>query len=173
MCDRSFTEPFFNTAPYVIHENGIWKMWYISCTGWQTVNDYPEPSYHVKYAESEDGINWQRNGTVCIDYDERAGAIGRPCVLKNGDGYEMFFSYRQTENYRTAKGKGYQIGRAFSSDGISWVKDYDNVGITLSESGWDSEMMEYCHVFTHKGTDYMLYNGNGFGYSGFGYATRK
>lgn len=172
VCDRSFEEPFFNTAPYVIYENGIWRMWYISCTGWQTVHDYPEPSYHVKYAESNDGITWQRNGIVCIDYDERATAIGRPCVLKKGNGYEMFFSYRQVEGYRTDKGKGYQIGRAFSFDGISWEKDYDHVGIGLSESGWDSKMMEYCHVFNHNGIDYMLYNGNGFGSEGFGYAVR-
>ncbi|UPT67105.1 MAG: hypothetical protein M0D57_22315 [Sphingobacteriales bacterium JAD_PAG50586_3] len=82
VCDRSVEEPFFNTAPYVLIEGGRWKMWYISCTKWQKINNYPEPSYHVKYAESANGINWERNGTVCIDYDEFAKAIGRPCVLK-------------------------------------------------------------------------------------------
>ena len=30
--DRAIDEPFFNTAPYVIKENNIWKMWYVSCT---------------------------------------------------------------------------------------------------------------------------------------------
>ena len=57
VCDRSLEEPFFNTAPFVMIENGLWRMWYISCTQWQTINNYPEPSYHVKYAESKDGYS--------------------------------------------------------------------------------------------------------------------
>lgn len=173
VCDRSMEEPFFNTAPFVIVENKLWRMWYISCTSWQIINNYPEPRYHVKYAESKDGINWERKGVVCIDYDEKAKAIGRPCVLKKGEVYEMFFSYRDIENYRNERGKGYQIGKAVSVNGIHWKKKYTETGISLSATGWDSEMMEYCHVFEHKGIDYMLYNGNDFGKQGFGFAIRK
>jgi hypothetical protein len=40
----------------------------------------------------------------------------------------------------------------------------------VSEEGWDSEMMCYPYVFDHKGERYMLYNGNGYGKSGFGIA---
>jgi hypothetical protein len=65
--DRSVDEPFFNTAPWVLVEDGLWRMWYISCTGWERVNGWPEPSYHVKYAESDDGIRWRKTGRVCID----------------------------------------------------------------------------------------------------------
>ncbi|UPT67106.1 MAG: hypothetical protein M0D57_22320 [Sphingobacteriales bacterium JAD_PAG50586_3] len=85
----------------------------------------------------------------------------------------MYFSYRDTVNYRNEKGKGYQIGKAVSSDGIIWEKQYDKTGITLSDLGWDSMMMEYCHVFEHNGYLYMLYNGNNFGSDGFGYAVIK
>lgn len=173
VCDRSLQEPYFNTAPFVILENKLWRMWYISCTSWQFINNYPEPQYHVKYAESTDGIHWERKGIVCIDYDEVAKAIGRPCVLKKGEEYEMFFSYRGIENYRNEIGKGYQIGKAVSVNGIQWEKKYAETGISLSSEGWDSEMMEYCHVFEHKGIDYMLYNGNDFGKQGFGFAIRK
>ena len=173
ICDRDLDEPFFNTAPFVIKENDLWRMWYISCTGWKLINGYPEPSYHVKYAESLDGIIWKREGITSIDYDNEAKAIGRPCVIKKDKLYEMFFSYRDTLNYRTEKGKGYQLGKAISVDGIHWEKKYDQTGIELSENGWDSIMMEYCHVFSHKGIDYMLYNGNDFGKEGFGYAIRK
>jgi hypothetical protein len=172
ICDRNIIEPYFNTAPYVIKENDMWKMWYISCTGWEIIDNYPEPSYHIKYAESTDGILWERLGQVCLDYDDIAKALGRPCVYKSQDKYEMYFSYRKTNHYRQNKEDGYKIGFAKSENGISWVKLYDEVGISLSEDEWDSQMMEYCHVFEHKGIQYMIYNGNGFGKEGFGYATK-
>ena len=43
-------------------------------------------------------------------------------------------------------------------------------GIDASDSGWDSEMIEYPCVFDAAGTRYMLYNGNGFGKTGIGLA---
>lgn len=172
ICDRSINEPYFNTAPYVINEDGKWKMWYISCTEWKIINDYPEPSYHIKYADSEDGIYWNRQSNIAVDYDERASALGRPCVIKEDGLYKMYFSYRKTDQYRVSAGSGYKIGLAVSSDGLIWKKNYEETGIALSASGWDSMMMEYCHVFNHKGIQYMLYNGNGFGKDGFGYATK-
>jgi len=172
LLDRSINEPYFNTAPFVIHDEGIWKMWYVSCTGWEMINDYPEPLYHVKYSESEDGINWSKPGKVCIDYDNIMKSIGRPCVIKKRDKYEMYYSYRDTVNYRKERGKGYQIGKAISDDGVNWTKTVNETGITLSDDGWDSIMMEYCHVFLHNNTEYMIYNGNGFGEDGFGYAIK-
>lgn len=171
ICDRMFDEPFFNTAPYVILDNGIWRMWYISCTGWKMINNYPEPMYHVKYAESTDGINWKRTGIVCIDYTEFAKAIGRPCVLKIQDGYEMYYSYRSLLNYRSDKVMSYRLGYATSKDGLVWDRKDNQVGIDRSDSGWDSEMIEYCHVINMSSSKkIMLYNGNGFGKTGIGYA---
>lgn len=172
ICDRSMEEPYFNTAPYILQYGNTWKMWYISCTEWKIIHEYPEPSYHIKYAESQDGIVWKREGIICLDYDEVAKALGRPCVIKKNGGFEMFFSYRNTDQYRTSKNAGYKIGYATSEDGVSWDKRYNETAIFLSETGWDSNMMEYCHVFEHKGIDYMIYNGNDFGKDGFGYAVR-
>lgn len=172
ICDRSINEPYFNTAPFVIFEKEKWKMWYISCTGWKRINNYPEPSYHIKYAESDDGINWNKEGVICLDYDENAEALGRPCVIKQNDNFVMYFSYRKIDQYRVSANNGYKIGLALSSNGINWKKDYDNTGITLSDTGWDSLMMEYCHVFEHLGIHYMIYNGNEFGKEGFGYAIK-
>lgn len=172
ICDRSLEEPFFNTAPYVIREPNRWLMYYISCTGWQIIDDYPEPSYHIKMAESQDGIHWKRDGIISLDYDEKAKALGRPCVIYKDGQYQMYFSYRNTNQYRISADSGYKIGFATSNDAVQWEKKYDETGIGLSDSGWDSKMMEYCHVFEHKGIQYMLYNGNDFGKEGFGYATR-
>jgi hypothetical protein len=170
VCDRSLHEPYFNTAPCVLYIDGIWKMWYISCTKWQIVNNYPEPQYHVKYAESQDGVNWVKKNIVCIDYDDWAEAIGRPSVIYEDNVYKMFYSYRRLKDYRTDKNASYRIGFAVSKDGIHWEKHNEQAGISFSEEGWDSHMMEYCHVVKIRDRYLMFYNGNGFGQSGFGYA---
>jgi hypothetical protein len=172
VCDRSLKEPFFNTAPFVMIENGIWRMWYVSCTGWEYINNYPEPKYHVKYCESPDGIMWLKKGIVCIDYDTASEAIGRPSVLKEDGIYKMYYSFRKIKNYRSDRNNSYRIGYAESNDGIIWNKLNNKAGISRSENSgdWDYEMMEYCHVFNNGGKKIMIYNGNGFGKTGFGYA---
>lgn len=167
LLDRSIDEPFFNTAPCVLREADRWRMWYVSCTGWESSSD---PRYHVKYAESLDGITWRRTNHVCIDYDERTGAIGRPCVYKDGDRYKMLYSYRGVRDYRTDRTQSYRLGYAESADGITWTRRDDDAGIERSESGWDSEMMEYCYYYTAGDRSYLFYNGNGFGKTGIGYA---
>jgi hypothetical protein len=170
ICDRDINEPYFNTAPYVIKDGSEWKMWYISCTKWHIINGHTEPQYHVKCASSEDGIHWNKKGIICIDYDETAEAIGRPSVIKENNIYKMWYSYRFLLDYRTDRQKSYRLGYAESKDGIKWERKDSEVGIAKSEEGWDSQMIEYCHVINLKGKKYMFYNGNGFGKSGFGYA---
>jgi hypothetical protein len=143
-------------------ENGKWRMWYLSCTEWEMVNGVPKHKYHIKYAESADGINWLREGKVAIDYaQDNEHAISRPSVIHDPDGWKMWYSYR---------GQSYRIGYAESADGINWTRMDDRVGIDVSKTGWDSEMIEYPFVFDHDGKRYMLYNGNNYGITGFGLA---
>lgn len=170
ICDRSFDEPYFNTAPCVLLDGGTWRMWYVSCTGWETIEGHPEPLYHVKYAESSDGVRWRKTGRVCIDYDERTGAIGRPCVFKDGETYRMIFSYRGVRGYRTNPDASYRFGYAESADGLHWTRRDEEAGIGRSETGWDSEMVEYCYLWKGAGRTLLFYNGNGFGKTGIGYA---
>jgi hypothetical protein len=169
--DRTHLEPHFTAASCVIIENGIWRMWYLSCVTWEVYNGRSEPYYHIKYAESKDGINWDRKGIVCIDFkSSNECGITRPCVIKDKGIYKMWYSYRGIKDYRTNKAQSYRIGYAESFDGIKWIRKDEEVGIDVSERGWDSEMIAYPYVYEHKGRKYMLYNGNGFGKSGFGYA---
>jgi hypothetical protein len=170
ICDRALDEPYFNTAPCVMVEGDIWRMWYVSCTKWQIINGWPEPFYHVKYAESGDGIHWVRTGQVCIDYDEFSDGIARPCVYLENGLYKMFYSYRSAIGYRTDPQRSYRLGYAESTDGLDWARKDSEVGIARSESGWDSQMIEYCFLYKHHRQKYLFYNGNGFGKSGFGYA---
>ena len=158
-------EPFsILTAPCVLKEGRLWRMWYVSGIEW--VN--PDlPRYNIKYAESADGISWVQQGVVCIDSTSQGEtALARPCVLKEKGVYRMWFSKRE-------RGRSYRIGYAESDDGIKWERMDEQVGIDVSESGWDSEMIEYAFVFTHDGRYYMLYNGNGYGANGIGLAVAE
>lgn len=162
---RTNKEPFgVMTAPSVIEDDGIFKMWYVSGTAWAN----PDlPYYNIKYAESDNGFTWRQDGVVAIESkDDNESALGRPCVMKDGDVYRMWYSYKDA-------GKAYTLGYADSSDGLSWTRRDDKVGISPSSAGWDSEMIEYGYIFSHKGAHYMLYNGNDYGRSGAGLAVMQ
>jgi len=70
-----------------------------------------------------------------------------------------------------SRGESYRIGYAESADGLRWERKDHLSGINVSESGWDSEMVEYPFVFDAKGRRYLLYNGNDYGRSGIGLAS--
>ncbi|RFU47458.1 hypothetical protein [Paraburkholderia sp. DHOC27] len=169
--DRTAEEPYFCATTCVRIENGIWRNWYLSCTGWDHIDGIAEPRYNIKYAESRDGIHWERQALVAIDYaDVNEGGLVRASVHKEGNGYKMWYSYRDRAGYRENRAASYRIGYAESSDGIKWERLDDRAGIDVSASGWDSFMVAYPEVFQVKERLYMLYNGNGFGSTGFGYA---
>lgn len=160
--ERNNCDPFLTASPRVIIENGIWRMWYVSCVGWEIENGKLKHYYHIRYAESKDAINRERRGIVCIDFKSKDEyAIARPCVIKKYGIYKMWYSH---------KGKSYRMGYAESTDGVVWKRKDEEAGIDVSESGWDSEMIEYAFVFSHKDKKYMLYNVNDYGKTGFGYA---
>ena len=147
--------------PWVIYDEGIYKMWYGSTNSWSSQNG--EMIHIIKYATSKDGENWEKHGLAIPFEIGVAQAFSRPTVFKDDDGYHMWFSYRSGD------GTKYRIGYAYSSDGLDWDRKKDS-GIDVSSDGWDSEMICYPFVFEHKGKKYMLYNGNDYGKTGFGLA---
>ena len=169
--DRTMEEPHLVVTPYIIKENGIWKMWYCGCTRWKLINGITEPQYLIKYAESLNGIKWKRDNRILIPYKHELEAIGRPVVIHENGIYKMWYSYRNIDNYRNNKIKSYHIGYAESLDNIKWIRKDEQKDLELSESGWDSEMMAYPYIVDYEDKRYMFYNGNGFGKSGLGFAT--
>lgn len=160
-------DPYSTFAPYAMLDEGKWKIWYVSLIKWtQDEEGALKHYYNIRYAESEDGINFKREGKVCIDFKNKFEyAIARPFVLKENNLYKMWYSYREGERIKT-----YRIGYAESKDGIEWKRKDEEIKLDVSESGWDSEMVEYSYLFDHRGKRYMLYNGNGYGKTGVGIA---
>ncbi len=160
--ERDEVDAFLTASPWVLIEDGVWRMWYVSGTGWELADGRPRHRYHIKYAESSDGLRWRRTGHVCIDYRDRDEyAIARPCLLREDGLYRMWFCSR---------GENYRLGYAESADGLDWERQDEPGGLEPSPDGWDSEMIAYPCVFDRGGTRYLLYNGNGYGATGIGCA---
>lgn len=160
LLDRSDVDPYSISYPSILIEKGLWRMWYGSNLSWGPTEK--DMAHVFKYAESKDGLQWDRKGLVVLPLKPGGEfALSKPCVLKEKGLYRMWYSYR---------GKGYRIGYAESPDGLTWERKDEEAGIDVSDSGWDSETIEYGYVFDHKGLKYMLYNGNGYGKTGFGLA---
>ena len=158
LLNTSEHDPWMLTGPFVMFDNGKYRMWYVS--GYKLdkeMNSY----YHIKYAESDDAINWKREGLVSINYaysDEKN--ISRPWVIKEGGIYKAWFSYNRGT-------QGYRIGYAESRDGGYTFERMDHLaGIHPSEEPWENEAVAYPAVIVHKGRKYMFYNGNKFGKDG-------
>lgn len=167
--DRVPLEPLMAVTPSILREGALWRMWYASGTRWVSVDGKLEPVYVIRYAESGDGVEWSRSGRITIEQRHELEALANPSVVRVGETYHMWFSYRESQNYRGGSGS-YRIGYARSSDGLSWTRDDNGAGIEVSSEGWDSEMLCYPYVVTVDERTHMFYNGNGFGRSGIGYA---
>ena len=162
--DRSDAELLNRTSAFVRTRNQKFEMWYVGGSDWTIVKGKALPMYNIRYLVSSDGIHWGDEGRVCIDYqntDEHA--FGRPFIFEDGNLQRMFYSIR-------TRSKGYRLGYAESADGLEWIRKDSEIGIDVSESGWDSEMIAYSSVVRHKDKIYLFYNGNNLGESGFGYA---
>ncbi len=161
---RSEFDPCLVTSPHVMYYDGRYRMTYVSGTRWEELAGRLISYYHVKYAESEDGVTWRRDGTVAIDFaSPQETNVARSWVVDDGHALRMWFGY-------VRKGSAYRIGYAESTDYLSWRREDSAAGITVADSGWDSEMICYPNVIIHGERYYMFYNGNRFGADGFGAA---
>lgn len=157
-------DPVSLSYPWV-HQaaTGAYSMWYGSTVSWGAGNG--EMLHVINYATSADGHSWRREGLAVPYQLGYAQAFSRPTVAHDTQGgYQMWFSYR------SGSGEKYRIGYATSPNGRDWRLALGDAGINVSSEGWDSEMIEYPFVFDHGGRRYMLYNGNGYGKTGFGLA---
>ncbi len=161
---RNYFDPFLTAAPYVVKVDNYYLMYYVTCIKWEKDADGNLKHYYtITSATSSDGINWAPNPRILVPLEEDEYAIARPVLFKDGDRYELWFSFRG------AKTNTYNLGLAVSTDLVNWKRE--PVGMEFSEPGaWDSEMICYAHPFYYKGEKYILYNGNAYGATGTGLA---
>ncbi|MBL0049430.1 MAG: hypothetical protein IPP32_15190 [Bacteroidetes bacterium] len=162
-------DPFVLGCPRVVILNNNWFMFYLTGIKWLDFNGRKECFYKLKMATSIDGIEWQRDDKFIVP--ERYQDECQTCAsVYFADGmYQMYFTYRHSIDFRNPE-RGYRIGYAYSKDLITWERNDEAGNFTVSESGWDSEMVCYPNVNLINGKQIMLYCGNSFGLDGFGFA---
>lgn len=161
--ERTPDELCFRVAHSVRIENGVWRVWYGGGSHWLVHQGKTVPVYDVRYVESHDGIHFGA-GEKCLplaNSDEHR--VARPYVVQKEQRYHMFLSVGTLSS-------GYRLGYARSEDGRHWQRCDNELGIGLSSSGWDSEMMAYSSVVEHRNSAWLFYNGNQYGAAGFGFA---
>lgn len=167
-------EPCLVGDSFVRYFNGIYHMWYMFGERWvrETEASAPDRVYKIGHAVSDDGINWDRDHRQIISdklHENECQAL--PSVVYFNNQYHMVFCYRDVFGFRTDTEKAYRIGYAISEDLKYWERCDNNLGLSIGKSGdWDSEMMCYPHLKVIEGRLILLYNGNKFGYEGFGAA---
>ena len=113
--------------PWVIYDpdSALYYMWYVGWNG----NVVSAGAELIGLATSPDGIHWTKD-TVNNPVLENGPVgswdhwnVGVPVVLRDGTGYQMWYTGVDSTGYAE---NGYylrQTGRATSSDGIIWEKD--------------------------------------------------
>ena len=165
---RSAHDPYLTASPWVLAEEDGFRMWYVSATRWELVEEGPPRRlrhyYHIRHARSADGVRWETDGRPVIDFRGDEFSIARPVVVRDGGRYRMWYCFRGGD-------RAYRAGYAESADGLVWTRKDDQAGLDASPEGWDSGMISYPCAFRHQGRWWMLYNGNDYGRDGVGLAS--
>jgi hypothetical protein len=162
LLDRCAADPYTLSYPCILRDEGRWRMWYGSNLSWGEGHE-TDMHHVIKYAESDDALHWRREGVVAINLELPGEyALCRPWVTHEAGLYRMWFCHR---------GPAYRVGYAESNDALTWRRrpgplELDPAG----GDAWDSEMVAYPFVFAHRGRHFLLYNGNRYGRTGFGFA---
>ena len=108
-------EPLFCSTADVVRTPEGWKMWYASTTEWCDLNGKLEPRYHLKYAESPDGMAGASRATLPSTTATKTRRLLRgPRCCATGASFQMWFCHRDLVGYRDDAARAYRIGYASS-----------------------------------------------------------
>lgn len=165
--DRIDGECGTRCAPFVIKEDGVYKMWYTADfgDGWVNGENKKLPLYDLKYMSSASPVKWDApKSEVAVSFqNEDEHGIAKCTLWKEDDLYKIIYSIRSLS-------MGYRLGYGESKDGIHFTRIDDQVGIDVSGNGWDSEMIAFAERIQVKDKTYLFYCGNHYGMAGMGYA---
>ena len=137
-------------VPYVLRENGQYKMWYTGCSTNQVLT-------RIGYATSPDGINWTKHPSNPILLPGTApwesAAVTYPCIMPYSNGYKMWYGGYSANFSQTA------LGYATSPDGITWERYAGNPVLPPGAGGqWDHVVFGPRVLFIDNNY-YMFYTG--------------
>jgi len=171
-------DPYFASLIHVTPQReGAWAGWFMTGTGWEErPNGVHDPVYGLRRAVSPDGRQWTPT-TVTIGVDEgifeEVVALARPWVASLEGMERLLFSHRSRRDFRTDTAAAYRImeidlDASGMPDGAPRSLQFAN---EPGPDDWDGRMQAYPSIVPLGDGHVMFYNGNGFGASGFGWAT--
>lgn len=161
--ERTNNEILFRAVHTALQDGDEWKIYYGAGNKFIQGKKKTLPVYNIRLLRTKDFMDLRFEGDTILCNEGEEYRVGRPYVIKENGKYKMFFG-KGTEEIT------YQLAYAESDDGVIWRRDDKKLNLELSKSGWDSEMMAYPAFVRCKDKAYLFYNGNNYGYRGFGYA---
>ncbi|MDA0745139.1 MAG: hypothetical protein O2954_01380 [bacterium] len=163
---------------WVLHEQGRFRMYYTAIGKYkpkpkdvQTGHGDIIPEIGIAYAESTDGIQWEKTEDNLIvkprgfNVDPYEYICSKPCVIKTGSTYTMWVN---------TFGTAYRVHRLTSTNGKNWQWSErtgpDGEFHTGTQGAFDDQQRCYPTVIPENGTYRCWFTGNGFGKTGMGYA---
>ena len=163
---------------WVLIESGKFRMFYTAIGRYfekpeGVVSGHGEviPEIGIAYAESRDGIHWEKPEDELVVAPRGFGVApyeyicSKPCVVAGGEGYILWVN---------TFGSAYRVHRLFSAEGIrwQWAERWGPEGeLGVGEPGaFDDHQRSYPTIVRHNDEYRCWYTGNGFGATGMGYA---
>lgn len=161
--ERTDKESLFRVVHTALKDDNGYKIYYGAGDHFIQGAKKTLPVYDVKLLMTDKFDSLEKNGEVIVTTRGDEYRVGRPYVVKENGRYRMFTgagSERIT----------YYLVYAESEDGIHWTRKDEELNLSIDGTGFDSEMMAYPAFIRYKDKAYLFYNGNNYGYEGFGYA---
>jgi hypothetical protein len=160
---RSAENPLSLGYPFVFRDGDSWQMLFGSHLSWGP--EGMDMQHVLKRAVSADGRRWTPCPGVELALagasDPAEFALSRPVLLSKGQRSLMWYA-RKAPNYR--------LGFAVRDGDGPWQRRDQAVTFIGEAQPWEDQERTYPCVFECRGGTYMLYNGNGYGATGFGLA---
>lgn len=163
---------------WVLRENGRLRMYYTAIGKYfpkpdsvQTGHGDIIPSIGIAYAESADGLKWEKpRGELLVkprgfEVEPYEYICSKPCIVKSAQGYILWVN---------TFGTAYRVHRLTSADGLAWrwgerVGPEGELGAGAPRA-FDSSQRCYPSIVREGNELRCWYTGNGFGCTGMGYA---
>ena len=166
---------------WVLHENDRFRMYYTAIgryfarpEGVETGHGDTIPEIGIAYAESADGIHWEKpvdqlliapRGFEVTPYEY---ICSKPCVIKWQGSYIMWVN---------TFGTAYRVHRLTSTDGLHWEwssRSGPDGELGVGNVGsFDDHQRSYPTVVSRDGNLHCWFTGNRFGETGMGYAVAR
>ena len=145
--------------PAVYISKNVMHVWYGTTLTWDGGNG--EMVHVLKEKTSKDHVQFESSNRIVEWKLGESQAFSRPSILETHDRFLMAYSVRGSATK-------YRIGFGIIEDDSTIVKETST--FSTSDATWESEMVEYPYLVSHRDSIYMFYNGNGYGKSGIGLA---